>query len=449
MMLSLFEPVARAIIESLCGIFFINTFLEKRNGRCDAKHKALATMILILFNIVFALIFARTDDILSVALRWAMLSLLIFIVARIFYQGNSFRIAVISGLVFIFFQFTHTICLSTMELLHIDQGVVPPPPHAKYEIPFPAMFFVEMLALIIVVLLVRCAMRVLLGEYYATQTNMKNRNWLLVLIVPAMGLLSIWVVFAFADEGGHSGPIVLFLAIGWLLVSLTVMCTIFISSIREQQLREHMMMQEKNKHSEKYYLIERKRNEQLRALQHDVLKHYSFLNELLKSGEVTRAMQYLGDVAEDGYSATSRINTNNEAVNIILNEKINVCKEKGIGLVFQINDLSAVPLADKDMVIILSNILDNAIEACEKCSGDRTIRVKLIKNHDQFVVSVKNPYEGRLSMKGDKLMTSKEDDFYHGMGLTSVGICLIKYNGTYAINGDKNQFHFSAVIPVP
>lgn len=63
------------------------------------------------------------------------------------------------------------------------------------------------------------------------------------------------------------------------------------------------------------------------------------------------------------------IDTNNVIVNTILNEKYNEMMDKGIIFVFRINDLSSIKIEDEDLVVILSNLLDNAIEACQKCEG--------------------------------------------------------------------------------
>ena len=56
-------------------------------------------------------------------------------------------------------------------------------------------------------------------------------------------------------------------------------------------------------------------------------------------------------------------------IDAILNSKYKETLDKGIVFIFQINDLSGIKMCDEDIVVILSNLLNNAIEACERCSA--------------------------------------------------------------------------------
>ncbi len=53
--------------------------------------------------------------------------------------------------------------------------------------------------------------------------------------------------------------------------------------------------------------------------------------------------------------------------------------DKNIVFIFKINDLSGINVSDEDIVVILSNLLNNAIEACEKCPDKRVIKMKLVR----------------------------------------------------------------------
>ncbi len=446
-MIEIIIPTAIIVFESLCQILFLDTFLVKRERMTNGRYKILSVVVLIMFNIGFASTFFPSDEFLNVISRWLVFSLLVFIVARIFYKGKTLLIAIISSLVYIAVQFSDFIGISILALLGIDINAAFSLSNVQGIVSSLGLSAAVKLVLLVVVLLIRYLMSVFGNQYYATRVYMKARNWLLILIVPIMGILSIWAISTLADPEKQSSPIFLFISVGWLFVSIIVAYVAFVSSVYEQQLREQKMMQEKMKQGEEYYSIKRKKYEQLQSLQHDVLNHFMFLKNSLKMGESAKALQYIESVLGDNSNSITAIDTNHETINILLNEKINQCRELDIGMVFKINDLSAVPLEDKDIVTILSNLLDNAIEACEKCSNNRVIDIKFIQDSNRIVLSVKNPYVGQLRVQGDKYMTSKGDDFFHGIGITSVENCLEKYNGVYAIDGTNNRFQFTAVIP--
>ena len=69
------------------------------------------------------------------------------------------------------------------------------------------------------------------------------------------------------------------------------------------------------------------------------------------------------------------IDVNNTVLNVVLNQKYRLAKSKDIALYFQVNDLSGLWMKDAGCdVISLSNLLDNAIEACEKLDCNKVIR---------------------------------------------------------------------------
>lgn len=53
-------------------------------------------------------------------------------------------------------------------------------------------------------------------------------------------------------------------------------------------------------------------------------------------------------------------------------------------------------ISDEDVVVIMSNLLNNAIEACEKCRGDKIIKLKIVIEDNNAIISVKNTYENAV-----------------------------------------------------
>ncbi|MDE5825346.1 MAG: ATP-binding protein, partial [Lachnospiraceae bacterium] len=146
------------------------------------------------------------------------------------------------------------------------------------------------------------------------------------------------------------------------------------------------------------------------------------------------------------------INTNHTVVNIILNQKYQAARDKNITMTFVINDLSGLTMPEEDLVTLLTNLLDNAIEACEKIDEkntaiDKTIQFKMVVEESQLILSVRNPVNEPVQIKNNMVVTSKKDSIYHGIGLSNIDTVVKKYHGTSVLKCKDGWFSFAAILP--
>lgn len=182
---------------------------------------------------------------------------------------------------------------------------------------------------------------------------------------------------------------------------------------------------------------------------HEFKNHILCVDSLAKERNYQELEKYVSEINESMYMERNAIDTNNVIINTILNEKYNEMMDKGIVFVFRINDLSELPIDDEDLVVILSNLLNNAIEACEKCEGKRTIKMKFMTEDDILILSVKNTSPGILTIKKGQIETSKRfrsDE--HGIGIRNIKKAIDKYGGTYSIKSMDNEFYFAIIFPL-
>ena len=58
-------------------------------------------------------------------------------------------------------------------------------------------------------------------------------------------------------------------------------------------------------------------------------------------------------------------------------------------------------------MVIMSNLLNNAIEACEKCRVDKIIKLKIVIEDNNAIISVKNTYENAVIYENGEIQTTK------------------------------------------
>lgn len=136
-------------------------------------------------------------------------------------------------------------------------------------------------------------------------------------------------------------------------------------------------------------------------------------------------------------------------VNAILNTKYQEAISKHIVFVFKVNDLSRIGIDDEDLVVVLANLLNNAIEACEKCEEKKIIKFKFMVEDELIILSVKNTYNQPLVYDNDEIRTSKTvEPEAHGVGIKNIIRIVEKYEGEYVIQDNDKEFYFSLIIPI-
>lgn len=131
-----------------------------------------------------------------------------------------------------------------------------------------------------------------------------------------------------------------------------------------------------------------------------------------------------------------------------MNTKYVEMRDKGILFVMKINDLSGLTIRDDDLVVLLSNLLNNAIKACEHAK-EKVVKMKFVIEDKQIILSVKNAIAELPTQVDGKIVTSKsEQPEEHGIGLKNVEEVIEKYNGGYVIDFDSELFSISMMIPL-
>ena len=98
-------------------------------------------------------------------------------------------------------------------------------------------------------------------------------------------------------------------------------------------------------------------------------------------------------------------------------------------------------IQDIDWCAILSNILDNAIEACQKIKGkERRIEIVIKQNDCATLIDVTNTYNGEVKIIDNHLKSDKKDKVLHGIGIESVRTAVEKYNGVFEYTWCKDIF---------
>lgn len=213
-----------------------------------------------------------------------------------------------------------------------------------------------------------------------------------------------------------------------------------------QTENEKFALQEQMRYNKQSLQITSEAYEAQRRLTHDFDNCLHTLAQLLQHGQSDDAVSYLQTKLQDVVQAGTVVSTNNSIADAVLNQKFMQAQNHGIQMQFLINDLSGFPLSTDELVTVLANLLDNALESCLRCSGQetKTIKVKLLLEPALSTISVKNS-SLPIDISASDLPTSKPDPDGHGFGLKNVKGILTKNDFDFAISCEAGWFQFTAI----
>ncbi len=216
-----------------------------------------------------------------------------------------------------------------------------------------------------------------------------------------------------------------------LLGLLSLFCILFSYKKLQQNFRlsTEISLLEQEEHSLNRYVEEAKtRYDETKSFRHDIRNHITVVKNLLQSGKLEEAVSYLEDMDDMAEKMSFPCSTNNPVVDILVENKLGIAKSMGIDVDCSLLLPYPCSLRDIDICIILSNALDNAIQACKCPDGiEKYIHVSGRIQGDFLMMEIENSFHGKGAFK-------------KGTGLLNVKKVAEKYGGAMSIETQENKF---------
>lgn len=186
----------------------------------------------------------------------------------------------------------------------------------------------------------------------------------------------------------------------------------------------------------------------MRAWRHDYHNHMQAIKALLSMGKKDELSDYLDNLEKDLDSIDIAIRTGNVGLDAILSSKVSIARKNNI----EVNCTAKVPqdlkISDVHFCAIVGNLMDNAIEACEKipASCPRFIRIYIGLFKSQLYISVSNSTKEKKRRRLGELVTSKLGE--HGFGLRRIDKLAEKYDGYVNRKNEPGIFATEVMLPL-
>ncbi|MEG1547445.1 MAG: ATP-binding protein [Clostridia bacterium] len=186
--------------------------------------------------------------------------------------------------------------------------------------------------------------------------------------------------------------------------------------------------------------------EQAKIYRHDMRHSFALIGRYLANGDISAAMEYIGDAQSDIDGVTPVHYCLNNEVNMIISAFAQKAKREGVKLQAELDLPQILPLSGTELCVIFSNALENAVSAAAKAdAADRNVSINCHINKGNLLIYIENPYEGEIIMEYGVPQSGMAG---HGLGVKSIEMIIKKYNGYCSFAAENNRFSLKAVLPL-
>lgn len=185
---------------------------------------------------------------------------------------------------------------------------------------------------------------------------------------------------------------------------------------------------------------------EMRGYKHDFHHHLQTLRGHLEAGDVERAIKYIDELDENLQNVDTLLKTGNTSADAILSAKIAQAKARGIDVTVKAFIPDKLLLSDVEIGIVIGNLLDNAIEACETVpENERFLRLYCKMKGNMLYFSMMNA-AGKKQEKRAGLFSSKKAGI-HGFGLRRAENIIETHGGWVKYNSEDGAFTSEFLVP--
>ncbi len=240
-------------------------------------------------------------------------------------------------------------------------------------------------------------------------------------------------------------------------LSIALICMIFVimslwqgmiysREIRHRQqaklYEEYMKMQEERIHT---IILNDK---EMRRYQHDMKAHFTAMKSYYKNHDFEGLEKYYNEAIKSSAIFTVKKYTGNVALDAVIRQLVEEAEIKRIQVIFEGILAKNFTVSVFDLCTIMSNLIKNAIEACEEIENDKAkkIKIHMLSQNEQIYILVKNTVAHKVEIKDNKLNTIKTDKKNHGWGSQNVKEAVKKYQGSLEYQYEDGWFQAEILI---
>lgn len=216
------------------------------------------------------------------------------------------------------------------------------------------------------------------------------------------------------------------------------------ADIGQYKLREYFLLMNQEQFKAKIETYE-----QIRRIRHDMIGHLVAIRGYHVKRKFDKALEYMDQLHQQIGFASNTIISGNTVVDALINNRMVLMDEKDIECYQTVVIPDELNIQDVDLLIVLENMINNAIEGCERSGNEvREIMLEMKYKNQNLFIEVKNTYNPeQIQERKGKFISAKEKRENHGIGIGNIEEAVEKYNGLFEVELQEYYFVAKAMIP--
>mgnify|MGYP002795879930 FL=1 len=423
------------LIEAVAFIVFSSTFFQHKINMCKL---ILSTVALTSLSII-CLTISESNVVFKLALLTCINSLYLVVI----YRASLIKCIGISLLFVSFINVADNfffVVITTMIHIEIQE---------LYQDPY-GYYLVCYIAKICEVMIFTLIGSIIKQKLYFTHATWQH--WAKIFILPASSLaiaVFLWPLYWVIPAAGEK-----ILLCTMVLFVINIFDVVMLNYLdREQQLiQDNLVLRQNIKYQNDTVKAWANAYKDQRKLTHDFQNQLSVICGMAeREAPDSELLAFVHTVLKNSTSQSLVVKTGRLAADVLLSQKYHLARSKGISFSLQLDDLTHFGLKDEHLVVVLANLIDNAIEACEKIDNGKSKKMMLVMKveEESSFLYIENTTAFPVKILDNQVVLPAKQSAEHGYGLKNATAILNSYKAVFAIVYKEEQglFCFSAQVP--
>ena len=280
---------------------------------------------------------------------------------------------------------------------------------------------------------------------FLDKNSKNNITPIFLLIYPLCTMFACGLLWRMSFEYNFSNTVSMYIVLACAFFLVSIFATYIFynqSSKKDAELFRLQADLSRIKVDEDYYKVLDQQNQMLKTFVHDEKNHLAVIKSLADNVEIDK---YIDNICSGLSHYSLSGDTNNKMLDLIINKYKLLCETEFIDFDVTIKTSNLSFMDNNDLNAMLSNILDNAVEAAKK-SKNKKIDLSINKSNGFDMLTCVNSSDIKPRSVAGTLKTTKEDKRFHGIGIKSIKRIVNKYKGSYDWEYDSEKHEFFTYI---